>query len=196
MQIQVQQKTGTKLTIDCILNCYHSMVQDLSNSAFKRAVFSSFYSSQCVFSLSRPRNGNRREPLTAADAEKSSSCKIGLKLNLTLRAAASDGIISRSVCVCVAGGDNVLCKTLWTDLMVLGSKKCSSSGRPHRHSPQYSSCADLVIFLSVSARPLFSTSTKIGKKMYLCLLVVPHSITQNSISTFYFKRKCSFYLPM
>lgn len=144
-----------------------------------------------MYSFSRPRNGNRREPLTAADAEKSSSCKIGLCLNLTWRAAASYSIVSPSVCVCVAGGDNVLCKTLWTDLMVLGSRKCSSTGRPRRHSPQYCSCADLVDFLTVFARPLFSTSTKIGKEMYLCLL---YHIPSHKIVSPHFILKRMFFL--
>lgn len=163
----------TEFSIDCIFTSQHCKI-----------LHSIVFSSQCASSLSRPRNGNRRGPLTAADAEKSSSYEIGLDVNVTLRAAARlHRIVSPSVRV--AGGDNVLCETLWTDLMVLGSRKCSSPGRSRHHSPQYCSSADLGFFVSV--RPFFfifffiNNSTKIGHKMYLCLLVVPHSITQNSI---------------
>ncbi len=66
------------------------------------------------------------------------------------RAAASSGIVSPSVCVCFAGCDNVLCKTLWwTDLVVLGFRKCSFTSLPCCHLPKRCSCAGLVFRLLV-----------------------------------------------
>lgn len=93
------------------------------------------------FLFPRPRNGSQREPRMVVDAGKSSSCKAVHNLNLNLKAAVSSGIVSPSVCVCLAGCDNVLCKTFcWTDLVVLGFRKCSFTSLPC-HLPEHCSCA-------------------------------------------------------
>lgn len=145
------------------------------------------------FLFPRPRNGSQREPRMVADAGKSSSCKAVHNLNLNLRAAVSSGIISPSVCVRLAGFDNVLCKTFcWTDLVVLGFRKCSVTSLPCCHLPEHCSCAGLVFCLLDFF--FFLLVLNWNKCIYACWLY--HIPLLKTICTLFIFKKMFFYLPM
>jgi len=106
--------------------------------------------------LSRSRNGSRRQPQTVADAGKSSSCEAELKAteySARGRQPAPVSLVLVSVFVWQAVITYCV-KSWWTDLVVLGSRKCSISSLPC-HLPWHCSCAGLVFWFASS----FFTST-------------------------------------